>query len=165
MVLMNIREPETEDDYVDHSPLHGAVTDLNLWDRGLSDQEISDWMTCQAEAGSGGNIVSWETAELTVRDLQLGHVERTETCLSRTTTTYLAFNEKKEFGEIVRFCQNIGGEMAVVTGDQSYQQILRTGVSHRDFFTGFTDRQLEAEFSTLIGPAPTRLGSHWSRAS
>ena len=146
IVLMNIKEPEREDDFVDYCPLHGAVTDLNLWDRGLTDQQISDWMTCEAEAG--GNLVSWETAELKIRDLKLGHVERTETCLSRTNKTYLAFNEKKQFGEILKFCQNIGGEMAVVTGEQSYHHILSTGVSHGDFFTGFTDRDVEAEFST-----------------
>ena len=155
-VLMNTREPETEDDYcsVNHCPLHGAVTDLNLWDRGLTDQQISDWMSCQAEAEAGGNIVSWETAELNIRELSLGHVERTETCLSRTNKNYLVFNERREFGEIVKFCQNIGGQMAVVTEEQSYHQILQSGVSPGDFFSGYTDRELEGRWVSVITGSP-----------
>ena len=44
-------------------PHHGAVTDLNIWDRILSEEEESDWVFCKTETG-GGNVISWQSAHL-----------------------------------------------------------------------------------------------------
>ena len=52
--LMNDRDPT--------SPMSGAITNLDMWDRELSQNDIIDWSTCNSS--SFGNIVSWETAVL-----------------------------------------------------------------------------------------------------
>ena len=51
---MNDRDPT--------SPMSGAITNLNMWDRELSRNEIIDWSTCNSSMI--GNIISWETAVL-----------------------------------------------------------------------------------------------------
>ena len=56
-------------------PNHGAMTDVNIWDRVLSEQEQADWMFCKTET-SGGNVVSWGSAQLNITGLITGLVTR-----------------------------------------------------------------------------------------
>ena len=70
-------------------PHHGALADLQVWDRVLSSHQISAWSSCQTEAGQAqGNIISWETVELNIStSLNIANIERGQTCYRDTTQT------------------------------------------------------------------------------
>ena len=71
-----------------YEPSHGKVTDLNVWRRILSDQEISDWQQCGAKPGEV--VISWEEAELRVEGLETRSLDRSDTCLrTETALQYL----------------------------------------------------------------------------
>ena len=77
------------------------MTDVNIWDRILSEQDQSDWMFCKTE--TGGNVVSWESAQLNITGLNTDLVNREETCLgSQKITHFMAFNTKLNFQDSIR---------------------------------------------------------------
>ena len=83
------------------TPHHGALTDVNIWDRVLPSQAQSDWMFCQTE--TGGNVVSWGSAQLNITGLNTGLVNREETCPGPQNITHLmAFNTKLNFHDSIR---------------------------------------------------------------
>ena len=51
------------------NPTHGAVTEVNVWSRVLSDSEVSEWSNCGSV--QGGKVVDWATAALNVSGLQV----------------------------------------------------------------------------------------------
>ena len=108
-MLMNSR-PDPE-----RLPMHGAVTDVNIWRGTLTQAQISDWMFCEREETGGDSdlLLGWETAELRITGLHTFQLNRSETCAARSNKTIRAFNHIKDFDETSRFCQNIGGVMAV----------------------------------------------------
>ena len=82
-------------------PHHGALTDVNIWDRVLPQQEQSDWMFCKTE--TGGNVVSWESAQLNITGLNTGLVNKEETCPGpQNITQLMAFNIKLNFQDSIR---------------------------------------------------------------
>ena len=82
-------------------PHHGSMTDVNIWDRILSENELSDWMFCIAE--TGGNVVSWESAQLNITGLNTDLINREETCPGpQNITHFMAFNTKLNFQDSIR---------------------------------------------------------------
>ena len=82
-------------------PHHGAMTDVNIWDRILPEQEQSDWMFCKTE--TGGNVVSWESAQLNITGLNTDLVNREETCPGpQNITKLMAFNTNLNFEDSIR---------------------------------------------------------------
>ena len=82
-------------------PHHGAMTDFNIWDRILSEQEESDWMFCKTE--TGGNVVSWHSAQLNITGLNTELINRSETCPGPDDLTHImAFNTKLDFQDSIR---------------------------------------------------------------
>ena len=80
---------------------HGAFTDVNIWDRILSEQEQSDWMFCKTE--TGGNVVSWESAQLNITGLNTDFLNREETCPgAQNITRIMAFNTKLNLLDSIR---------------------------------------------------------------
>ena len=123
-------------------PHHGAITDVNIWDRILPEQEQSDWMFCKTE--TGGNVVSWESAQLNITGLNTDLVNREETCPGpQNITKIMAFNTKTDFLDSNRFCHKLGGHMAVAvdkeTSDLMNQTFVDICPNNPSFFSGFTD--------------------------
>ena len=82
-------------------PHHGALTDVNIWDRILPEQEQSDWMFCKTE--TGGNVVSWESAQLNITGLNTDLVNREETCPGpQNIIKLMAFNANLNFQDSIR---------------------------------------------------------------
>ena len=80
---------------------HGAMTDVNIWDRILSEQDQSDWMFCKTE--TGGNVVSWESAQLNITGLNTDLINREETCPGhQNITNIMAFSTMLNFYESIR---------------------------------------------------------------
>ena len=100
-------------------PHHGSMTDVNIWDRVLSEQEQSDWIFCKTET-SGGNVVSWESAQLNITGLDTEEISREETFPGlENATNLMAFETNLHFLDSSRFCRSLGGQMAVATSKEA----------------------------------------------
>ena len=44
------------------APLHGTMTDLNLWDSVLEEEKVVDWTRCGAD--QRGNVIHWSSGNL-----------------------------------------------------------------------------------------------------
>ena len=115
---------------------------MNIWDRILPEQDQSDWMFCKTE--TGGNVVSWESAQLNITGLNTDFVNREETCPGSQTITHLvAFSKKMDFFDSHRFCQKLEGHIAVAvdkeTSDLMNQTFVDICPNNPSFFSGFTD--------------------------
>ena len=110
IVLMNL---------FDENPMHGMVTDLNIWSRVLSSQEISDWSQCRHD--QPGDVLRWEEAELNITDLLSLDLDLASICPESAgeKQTYFSFNMNKTFQETVRFCETMGGHIAVAGDNES----------------------------------------------
>ena len=56
--------------HLSENPHHGAMTDVNVWSRILSDTELSSWAACGQVQGE--KVVDWDNAELNVTGLEAG---------------------------------------------------------------------------------------------
>ena len=133
-------------------PHHGALTDVNIWDRMLPEQEQSDWMFCKTE--TGGNVVSWKSAQLNITGLNTHLINREETCPGpKNITKLIAFNNSFfNFFDSVKLCQNLGGQIAVATDGETCklmnQIFAEVCVGGTAFFSGHTD----SEERTVVHP-------------
>ena len=97
---------------------YGAVTDLNIWDRALSDEELHSWSRCKLE--DGGNVINWTNASLRVVGYKKVKKQRTEICQQPqedSAVDYVSFEILLGYQETKSFCRKLGGEMAVTTED------------------------------------------------
>ena len=122
---------------------HGAMTDLNIWDRILTEQEQSDWMFCKTEAGAG-NLVSWQSAHLNITGLFTDLIEREETCpAAQIIPQIMAFNTKLNFYDSQMFCKKMEGQLAVATNQETSDLMKETFSNfcprERYFYSGYTD--------------------------
>ena len=139
LVLMN------DDGHHSGYPMHGSLTDLQVWSRSLTEVEMSDWARCKS--GAAGDVIDWRTAELNITQLQQQNVSRAETCYQEgDQDKYLAFEPKKDFDETAQFCKNLGGMMAVAVDQDTTDLMNESFVSSGKaggFYTGYTDREVE----------------------
>ena len=144
------------------STFHGAVTDVNLWGRVLSLEELEAWAGCRllttgGSGGSGGLLVNWETASLTSRGVREGRVERSSTCY-REENSLLISRTEKTFDGTVRFCSALGVSMATARTEEELAEMLllfsgecqgQGQDSSSLLYTGHTARQLEGGWAEV----------------
>ena len=102
----------------DIRPTYGAVTDLNIWDRALSEEEVRGWSRCELE--DGGNFINWTHASLRVVGYKKVEREKSEVCQQSeqdSAVDYVPFEILLDYQETQTFCRKLGGEMAVSTED------------------------------------------------
>ena len=128
----------------------GAMTDVNIWNRGLSQSEVEQWSRC--ELGAGGNLLDWTTAQWKAVGLLDNEVDLIEICNKKKTRKnnhYMAFQNKMDFHSTEEFCHALGGEMAVASDNATMQKMLyairsmQQRQKYARFYMGFTDRQNE----------------------
>ena len=140
------------------SPFHGALTDVNLWRRVLSLEELEAWAGCRllttgGSGGSGGLLVNWETARLTSRGVMEGRVERSSTCY-REENSLLISRTERTFEGTVQFCATLGGSMAVARTEEDLAEMLvvfsgECEASSSLLYTGHTDKQVEGGWAEV----------------
>ena len=72
LVLMNTEEKDFGFLY----PMFGAVSDVQVWDKVLSDDSLVQWASCQRQIE--GNVLSWSRAVLQVTALSVVHTDMRE---------------------------------------------------------------------------------------
>ena len=95
------------------SPMHGKVTDVNVWSRVLTDDEIHHWEECKSS--QGGDIVNWQTAKfnLTTGISQTVEDKEKYICFHKTSgKIYKTIKSKETFDGGVKYCNTIGALVA-----------------------------------------------------
>ena len=86
---------------------HGAITDVHMWNRSLTDSELEDWTGCGAVPP--GDLINWETVDLSRTGLELQTVDIGEICEMKTKKSLMAaFNRKLNFLDSAKFCSSVG---------------------------------------------------------
>ena len=91
-------------------PFRGEITDLNIWNKTLSIEDINKWGNC--DFGSG-NLVNWKEARFKLRNIEVTDVNMDKICQIKDPQRVIAFHEKMNFNETLKFCQKIGGKVVV----------------------------------------------------
>ena len=113
---------------LNHS-FHGALTDVQLWSRRLTDSEMAAWADCVSD--SAGDLIDWSSAELSITGLtQLAAAqterERDSICGRNSDRRIIAaFNRRLDFYHSVKFCSNFG-EIASAREERERDQMLES---------------------------------------
>ena len=93
--------------------MFGQITDVNIWDNVLTEEEIINWMTCLYS--SGGNVINWEQESWTETGLEESTIEDQQVCSSNDNrTTMIIFPSKTfDFDSTAEYCRLLGGNIAV----------------------------------------------------
>ena len=126
------------------SPMHGKMTDVNVWSRVLTDEEIHHWEECKND--QGGDLVNWETARfnLTAGISQTVEDKEKYICFHKTSgKIYKTIKSKETFDGSVKYCNTIGALVATADDETTLKQMeesFKKSCTYSDqFYTGFTD--------------------------
>ena len=104
-------------------PFHGAVSDVNIWSRVLTEEEILSWSLCERDIS--GKVLSWEESILNITLVTEETIDRQRMCFKpKTGSKMVGFRIKKSFDETVRFCQSIGGNISVARDQKTVDKIV-----------------------------------------
>ena len=77
-------------------PMYGAFTDINVWNKTISNEEKDNWMNCRNK--NQGNVISWQDSSRNVEitGLKLTNHSLDKVC-PQNTDKYFVGNEKLDF--------------------------------------------------------------------
>ena len=102
------------------SPLCGEVTDLNVWNRILKEEEIEGYHQCE---GITGNVVSWNLAPLNIVNLETYELHKSKVC-SQKAERYNSFLTWENYRGSLAFCNSLGGDLAVADDQQQLDHMV-----------------------------------------
>lgn len=124
------------------SPMHGAITDVNIWNYTLSTEEISDWTNCKRI--KLGNIIDWDTVVLDIQFLETIEYDIKDICKIESKKLYIGFNKNLVAfpKEHLNFCKSLGFRVAVPSNDNEFQKLIKTNTELGNncsllFFSGY----------------------------
>ena len=133
IVLMN------DGGYWEGSPMHGAMTDVTVWSRTLTREEMVGWYFCNTT--TTGDVINWQTVTLNIEQLNLIEMDKSKICMREEGPVFKTFKIKKNFDDTSHFCRTINGKLAVAEDIQKYramnESFLQTCSSSSQFFTGY----------------------------
>ena len=115
---------------------YGAVADLQIWSRLLTELEISEFNSCKVRPV--GNVYEWNPSELTIHgDLDIEEIPREELCPQAQKSIIVANGNLMGFFQAVEFCGDVlQGRVAVGKDPETIQDMGRenSGEECPDFF-------------------------------
>ena len=135
-------------------PVHGAVTDVNVFSRILSEEEVGDWARC---GGQPGDILDWRTAQLNITKLETKEGNERVGCYQEEPTNFVSFKPPRDYKEILQFCENIGAVIAVASNTTVFDEMFQANKEvcpSKPFYLGYTDRRKEGTFIDSVSGAP-----------
>ena len=97
-------------------PMHGAISDVNIWDRLLSDKEVTDWTNCNQM--HNGNVVAWDTVSLKTSSLNQIDFDEEKLCPEALKRELVSFKTPVfSYKKVKKFCKKVGAEVAVAYND------------------------------------------------
>ena len=99
------------------NPFLGAVTDVQIWNRSLTEVELEQWSACNYT--ERGDALDWEAAELNITGLARLTLDEKEVCQNgEDQENVLAFNMRLSFYDSVGFCKRLGTIATAKNGNQ-----------------------------------------------
>lgn len=94
-------------------PIFGAIADLQIWKRSLTNQEITDFKECTLK--SGGDFYQWDPTDFTLKDnIVIEELAAEEYCQRPPKKTIIPNGKLSQFYETIEFCKDVfKGRMAV----------------------------------------------------
>ena len=147
-------------------PFNGAITDVNIWNRILSEKETSNWSKCVSN--ESGNTLNWEKAQFKKSEkITIGEMEKYEICEVSKPTSFIAFKNRLQFEESIQFCKNVGGQLSEAKNE--YQmKAMKTAVKElsaigrndcpKQIFSGYLQKHGKNE-SAILDDEPIPLFS------
>ena len=112
-------------------PFDGAITDLQIWSRIFNDEDIQNWSACNGV--EPGDFFQWENAKFEFTgDIETLEVKKSVICSQQVIKRFLAFPEKLNFIDSVKFCKKIGGEIAVADDFETVEKMQNALSDFRD---------------------------------
>ena len=135
------------------SPMFGAFTDINVWNKTLSDEEEGKWADCVESLE--GNVFGWKEASshgITVKGLRLSNVSSDNICPKRFNRLIVS-DENVNFHDTLIYCNKIGN-MADISSNETahevstaFQTYFRNGPHDTvAVFSLYTDLEHEGEW-------------------
>ena len=144
--------------------MFGAMTDVNIWNRSLSQSEVEQWSRCELE--TGGNLLDWTTAQWEAVGLQEEKVKEEEICVKNLKKVFIVSQDKRTFNDTMNLCKNaLEGDMAVATDKRIMEEMIKavkavTNNCGIHFYSGYTDR-VEEEVWFNVNTGENMTFSPW----
>ena len=153
-----------------NSPMYGAFTDINVWDRMLTSDEQDNWMNCLFEKfEQDGNIIAWQNHSQHIHLLGLNRVQYSinNICPKKLSHLFIA-NDNKSFIDTFDLCNKIG-EIKEISSNETASEINKildtnsftpcNGLPH--LFTGYSD--IEAEGNWVLHNTDKKMSwNNWA---
>ena len=130
------------------SAMYGSVTDINIWDRILSEKKIDNWINCSVDMD--GNVYSWRDSS---QYIQLNGLEKVNDsleniCYSTSSTNLFLGNEDLNFEDALNYCNKIGSMKEISSNETAIEvaKALESATRWEEIFTGYTDIEVEGLF-------------------
>ena len=81
-------------------PFKGDITDVNIWDTILKENEIENWSKCIAN--ETGNILDWSIAEFHLNNVSLKEMDRQTICENTVSESFIAFSDQINFEQSIK---------------------------------------------------------------
>ena len=86
------------------SSTFGEISDINMWNRSFTLNEMSDWTDCNMN--DVGIIIDWANTELDSHGLHEVFVERAKMCEKKSEGLILVADRRFDFNSTIHFCEN-----------------------------------------------------------
>ena len=75
-------------------PFKGEITDLNIWNKTLSVEDMDKWRNCNFGTG---NLVNWNEARFKLNNIQVTEVDMDQICQIKDPQMIIPFSKKMNF--------------------------------------------------------------------
>ncbi len=128
-----------------------SYTDVNIWDRALSQDEVSSWTTCNNF--EKGNVINWDTVELQLWNMTDSEMPIESICYPISPGDVL-IPSPRNFDSLIDLCQKFHGEVSVVTSSEQHSKLTSTYKDsaasctnpYDGYWVGWWDRPSEGRF-------------------
>lgn len=94
-------------------PFQGEITDVNIWNKTLTKKGMDKWKNCQPGEFGFGNLVNWNEARFKFTNIETTELDMHKICKIKDPEQFITFKQKMDFNETKKFCQKMGGQVAV----------------------------------------------------
>ena len=126
--------PQIEVPHIDEKAFKGQITDLNVWDRPLSDDELVNFTkNCVDQRFhqiGQPNIIDWSVANFAYNKslIETFEVDRGQFCW-RPKSEVVMFPIPSAYGEALTSCDNLGGQFPLPASVVEFNKILSRNFS------------------------------------
>ena len=141
-------------------PNHGEMTDVQVWSRTLTLEQIRQWESCEADTSLVGDVVNWDTARFNLTaGVFVTERDKTEICSTQSARkTYKAFKSRNTFTQMTKLCRNLGGRTAVAEDAGALELMEKTFQDvcsdQQFFYAGFTDKKEDRAWLNINNEEP-----------